>query len=376
MKNLTFKLIILLIFTGLVSAMFINPVFAQSLSGNNVVLESEETLEETSFFSGNNVRINGDINATAFIAAGNVEINGKIDGDLFVAAQSVTINGTVEGSIFTASQNVAINDIIENNIYSAGATLNINANTKGSAFLAGESIYLEEDALIESDVFIGGNHIEQNGVINNNLISSSESLSVNGVIGGDLHYRSNEKVNLLNDAVIEGETKWRQIEPKTETNFYIPTFIKVLFSILSALVVWLVIRLLHRTFLVNFANNILQKPLKTFGFGFLSLILVPFIIFILLLTVIGIPLSLITLAVFSISLYVSKIIVAVSSAHLFQIKFGWSKGKIFWIFLLSLIILSLLVMIPFIGWLIRFVIFAFGLGAIVLSLTKKRKVTI
>ncbi|MEK6190444.1 MAG: hypothetical protein N2A99_05585, partial [Carnobacterium alterfunditum] len=70
-------------------------VLAETVSGDNVIVESDETLEKTSFLSGSNVRVDGDINATTFITATNTEVNGTIDGDLFVTGQNATINGTV-----------------------------------------------------------------------------------------------------------------------------------------------------------------------------------------------------------------------------------------------------------------------------------------
>src|SRR5699024_10669762 len=154
-------------------------------SGNNVVVESGETLEKTSFLSGNNSRVDGDINGTTFVAGGNVEINGNIDGDLFIAAQTILIKGTVKGSVFTTSQNGSVNGNVDNNIYSAGATLKTQAKTDGNMFLAGQNITVEEESIIKKDVFIGGNDIYQNGIINGDLNSSSESLAISGTIDSE-----------------------------------------------------------------------------------------------------------------------------------------------------------------------------------------------
>src|SRR5699024_12626300 len=90
------------------SIITLNTVHAQNITGNNIIVESGETLEKTSFLSGNNIRVDGDINRTTFVAGGNVEINGDIDGDLFIAAQTILINGTVKRRVFTASQKGSI----------------------------------------------------------------------------------------------------------------------------------------------------------------------------------------------------------------------------------------------------------------------------
>src|SRR5690625_195603 len=74
------KVVISLIFLFItLSIITLNTVYAQNISGNNIIVESGETLEKTSFLSGNNIRVDGDINGTTFVAGGNVEINGDID---------------------------------------------------------------------------------------------------------------------------------------------------------------------------------------------------------------------------------------------------------------------------------------------------------
>src|SRR5699024_3972858 len=155
------------------------------------------------------------------------------------------------------------------------------------------------------------------------------------------------------------------------------------FSILAALVVWLVIRLFRKSFWNNIAEKILTKPLKTFGFGLLALFLTPLLIGFLMITVIGIPLSFILLVFYIISIYIlkiiiyiSKIIVSIFIAFWFQRKYDWSNAKVFWPFLLSLILLSILIAIPFVGWIIRFIIVGFGLGSIVLSLKRESSINI
>src|SRR5699024_12462736 len=98
------KVVISLIFLFItLSIITLNTVYAQNISGNNIFVESGETLEKTSFFSGNNIRVDGDIKGTTFVAGGIVEISGDIDGDLFIAAQTFISIVSVKGRVFAAS---------------------------------------------------------------------------------------------------------------------------------------------------------------------------------------------------------------------------------------------------------------------------------
>jgi len=351
-------------------------VLAETVSGDNVIVESDETLEKTSFLSGANVRIDGDINATTFIAATNTEVNGTIDGDLFVGGQNVTINGTVNGSVFVAGQNITVNGVVENTIYLSGATLKVGSQTNGSAFLAGQNVSIEKAAVIEKDAFVGAAQAYQNGVINGDLSSSSESLSVNGKIGGDLDYSSQSKADFLENSEVAGKTTWEKMElESSETSksmFTIAILMQVLFSVAASLVVWLVVRWIRPDLWTSLAEQITVSQLKTLGFGALAVVVVPIVSVLLMFTIIGIPLGFILLMLYGLSLYVSTIILAVFISLWFQKRFSWSNAQSFWVFLLGLIILTILGIIPVVGWIFGFIIVSFGVGSIVLLILNRR----
>lgn len=375
-RSKNFKVVIISLILVILMTIPFGSVLAESMSGDNIVVESGKTLEKTSFLSGGNVRVDGDINGTTFITAGNIEVNGTIDGDLFIAGQSATINGTVKGSVFTAGQDITINGVVENSIYLAGATLKIKSQTNGSAFLAGQNIYIEDSAVIERDVFVGGTNVYQNGVVNGDLSSSSDALSISGKIGGDLNYSSKNKVDLLTGSEVVGETTWRKIksEPSkaSKTIFTTGVLIKVLYSIAASLVIWLFVKLIRPTFWSNLAEKIALSPVRALGFGALTVVLIPIFSILLLFTVIGIPLSFILLSLYGLVLYVSKIIFSVFIGFWFQKRFNWSNAQSFWLFLLGLIVLSILGTLPFVGWILSFFVAFFGMGSIILSLLDSR----
>ena len=312
MPNKKTKRVILSFLLVILMVIPFGSVLAESISGNNIIVESGKTLEKTSFLSGENVRVDGDINGTTFITAGNIEVNGTIDGDLFIAGQSVTINGSVKGSVFTAGQDITINGTVENSIYLAGATLKVNSQIKASAFVAGQTIYIEDDAVIEREAFVGGSTIFQNGVVNGDWSSSSDALSIGGKIGGDLNYSSKNKAEVLNGSEVVGETTWKKIdnEPSkaTKTMFTTTLLIRILFSIAASLVIWFFVKWIRPDFWPNLAEEIALSPIRTLGFGALAVVLIPIFSILLIITIIGIPLSFILLSLYGLVLSISKII--------------------------------------------------------------------
>lgn len=371
------KFIFALLFLFILFVVPLSHVLAESISGDNIVIESGETLDSTSFLSGENVRVDGDINGTTFVTAGYIEINGTIDGDLFVMGQSTVINGQVNGSVFIAGQDVTLNGVVENSIYLAGATVRVNSQTEGSSFLAGQNIFIDKEAVIKKDVFVGGASVYQNGVINGDLTSSSDSLTIGGEIDGNLTYSSQKKADLTENSQVRGETTWRKIEkqPTEDTSmalFTMAVLYKVLFSIGTALVIWLFVHLLRPTFWVKLATKLLQSPLKTLGFGAIAIFVIPLLAILLMLTVIGIPLSFIVLMLYGITVYVSKIIVSVSIGVWIQERLQWPSTRLFWLFLLALTIVSALGVIPIVGMITGVVTLLFGMGAVTLSILSER----
>ena len=351
-------------------------VLAESISGDTVIVESNETLERTSFLSGENVRVDGDINGTTFITGGNIEVNGTIDGDLFVAGQSLTVNGTVNGSIFLTGQYLTINGEVENNIYGAGQGFKVQSQTNGNIFIVGQNVSIDENAVIERDAFIGATTIYHNGVVNGDFQSSSNSLIVGGKITGNLKYSSQNQASLLDTSEIVGETNWQKMEtvPTEDTKQFFTTALlfQVLWSIGAALIVWLLVRWVQPTFWAQLADQIMLHPLKTLGFGTLGVVFLPIVAILLMVTIIGIPLSLILLAFYGVALYISKIILSVYLSRFVQNRLNGSNTQAFWLFLLALVLLTGLGALPIVGLVIRLLTISLGVGAIAFALLDKQ----
>lgn len=370
-KRLLFPLLILvMMFLPVVS------VLAESISGDAVVVESGKSLEKTSFLTGELVRVDGDINGTTFITGGNVEINGNIDGDLFVASQDLIINGRVTGSVFLAGQYMTLNGLVENNIYGAGQGFKIQSQTNGNIFTVGQIVSIEEAAIIERDVFIGAGRIEHMGQVNGDFKSSSDSLTIGGQIAGDLNYSSQEQAVILDGSEITGETNWEKIEGASQEEaqafFSTAFFLRILWSIVAALLVWLIAQWVRPNFWPQIADQIQWNPLKVFGFGVLGLIVIPMLSILLMVTIIGIPLALIMLSLYGISLYSSKIILAVFLSRFLQNRLNQSTIPVFLLFMLALILLTGLGAIPIVGMVSRFLTLSFGFGAIGFTLVDRK----
>jgi len=109
-------------------------------------------------------------------------------------------------------------------------------------------------------------------------------------------------------------------------------------------------------------DTLSSRRWRSFTTGITTLLIIPILFGLLIITIVGIPLGLILLTFSSFILYVARIFVMIAIGTFILKRFGKS-GEGFWTFVIGLVVYSLLVLIPFIGWIISFLAALFGVGA-------------
>jgi len=103
----------------------------------------------------------------------------------------------------------------------------------------------------------------------------------------------------------------------------------------------------------------------------LALLLTPIIVFILLITIIGLPLAFITFGLWLIAIYLSKILVGILVGRSLLNNFWLAKkDSLILAMVIGIIVSYLIFAIPFIGWIIALLAVLWGLGGIMLALKK------
>lgn len=368
--NLLF-LAILLGFSGVASATTMN-------AENRDHLAAGETIDGPGFFAGNVVKVDGNVEGTTFVSGQDVRINGNINGDLFVASQTITISGTVTG-----------------NIYGAGQSLDFDGQSEGDIFFAGQSISIGQAGSVGRDLFAAGATILSDGIIQRNLFGGGAEIVLSGQIGGDanlqtdslklqdganiagdLFYKGENEADISTGATIAGATDWEFAETVDvdkevavkEMRTPVRKFFWFLWSLASALLIWFLIRIWRPAFWNNTVRPLVEQPLKTLGVGLLTLLVVPPMIILAMVTVIGIPAGFLLSTVYTFSLYLSRIIVAVFIGQWLAKRFKWPElHKGVWLVLLGLAVLGLLGLPPFVKFLSSLLTVMAGLGALVLA---------
>lgn len=375
-----FVLIFLLVFSA-------NAGFTMVLrSGDSIIIESDEV-----------------INEDLYLAGGNIIVEGTVNGDLWVAGKKVTIRGRVKNSVIAFANQVVVLGDVGHGVKACGKSIKIEGNVGGDLVLAGEEINIDSSATIQGDILFGARAVFIDGPIGRNILGGGSEITINsgvmgdvrlGVknliltngahIGGDLTYFSDNEASISSGAMIDGVTTHRLPEypgykDKLKKIFpfvLLARTVRKAIGFFMALIVGLIFILLTPKWMESMINSLQKKPGPSAGWGALILFAVPPGILVALITVVGIPLAVITMFLYLTAVYISQIIVSLFIGRLIISK-GRSmetKTLMFGAFTLGIFIISLLRFIPVLGYIVSIVVILFGLGAIVVTEGTRRGV--
>ena len=335
-KRLWFVLIVLL-------AVISVPVFAEENfeAGNNV--EVKENKEATSFIAGNIVDLNSEIDGVGFIAGNIVTVSSSQDY-LFAAGNNVTVNKASGKDMFIAGNSLMIKDTVVRDLYMAGTTLKIDTRVSRNLYAAGDSIYINSE--IDGDVYLASEQIK---------------LGENAIITGTLKYPEDAKMTIAESAIVGKKKTYKGDTTSNHMSILDGIIIPTIIAYISMLLIAFVLMFLNKKLYDKFTkiNKENKDLLKHLGIGFVGLIMIPTAAVLVMITIIGFPLSIIALIIYSILIYLSVI----PTAYVLGTKFLKDKIKNKYLLLaVSLLIIYLLKAIPLLGGIVELLIICLGLG--------------
>jgi hypothetical protein len=344
------------------------PVLAAAT--NDAVLKANEVRTGPVFLTGQTVTVAGTVNGDLYVVARQVRIDGTIQGDLFIGAEKAVINGSVEGDIRTLS---------------VDATLS--GPCKGSMSVWGDTLWIWREGSVGRGLFIGTSAAQINGAVAEGIKGSSDTAYINSsiggaidvraekrltlgplaAVGGKLSYRSENPARIDPDAVIKGETKYTRVTPEKSTGFSTMGF---LMSWWSSFLVWWVFSLLVPRMWRSWGHSLAVKPWVSLATGLLAVFVVPAFLFLLMISLVGVPAGLILGLAAAAVAYLGRIVVAVALSR-YAMR-NWRVSEMAAVLIL-LMPVALMLSLPGFG-LFFFGLFAcLGLGSLVLLLGNLRR---
>lgn len=359
------------------------PVFAQEKNQENfregevVTLPKGETINRDLFAFGERVEISGTVNGDVYAFGGTIIVDGTINGDLIAAGGSLNVSGRISQDLRVAGGQITITGKIGRNLTIGGGSVEITDSAAlGGSLLAGAG-NLNIAGPVEKDIRAGSGNITVSSAVGGNVDVGVGTLRLTSKasVGGNLTYWSDQEASIDDSAKVQGEIV-KNTPPKTqgpapEKIFGMAIgavlFLKIISFVTTLVLGLLIIRLLPQ-FSQNAVLNIRKKPWASLGVGFLATVLIPIVFVILLVTMIGIPLALMLLPIYLISLYVVRVFPMLWGGVILSEKLNW-KINAYWSFIAGSVIYFIIQLIPIVGDLLTLLVVLFGLGT--LLITKK-----
>ncbi len=386
-KNKFFTIVaILLVFIASINSTYAISIFDTKTSSSVYKASEDDSDFSVPFLRINEDRIEIDKEVSQmgiFATSSSIETNKNMEGlQLFYSGDTVRINSDLEYPIIFSNGNVIINGTIE----------------KSTFILSNGSIILGENCNIKGNLICYAPKVEVNGQIDGNILGETSLLVVNNNVNGkikmnlyDASFSENVKVekgieiNTTNKDLSIPETIGTSKVDMVENNSK-ASFKQSLYKFFLAVISNLVIYLLFRIFIKKDKLSLMAKKISGQGNVILDgvksyLILIALLVFgIVLLPIItklGIAMIIISIASLVVITLLKNAIFALFVSQLVEEKYKDSQYKVSGTIsaISTLVIFELLGMIPYVGEMIKFIIFIITIG-IIASLVKKNSASV
>ena len=309
------------------------------------------------YLTGDSIEVSQNVEGNAFIIGKDVTISSKIDGNLMVMANKVhlTESSYVDASIFIVANDIEF-DTLSSHLYAVCNNLTISTN---------HGVY--------KDLYVLGNNVNIFGEVGRDAYVYADSLSLSGnnsvgKIKGNLTYSLPQDVDFPQGSIV-GEKNFIK-----KVNTYVtPDFIDILFQFINAIfaasLIYLILKFFMAKGLQKASSCLAHSFWKVFFIGLVSLLLIPIISILLIISNIATLIGLILLAIYVLMLVISPYIL--SSILGRRMSNNRKQNKVLVEYLITIavaLVLSAVSLIPYIGFIVGLFISILGLGVIIYNL--------
>lgn len=364
--------------------------------------------------SGGNVVINAPVEEDVYIAGGTVNINAPIHGDLIVAGGTVYINDTITGDVLVGGGDVTFNGYAADDVRAAGGQITILRFIAGDLLVLGAQVIVEKNAAVAGDVVVSSGDIRLEGrvggmlradcgslrlygVVEKSAIIRSNDCYISGTIGGDARF-TGASLEFGEAAKVRGQLRYWMPEGEADLDRFtgngavfdpsLPGAYPdtpehwlgwaaaggILWYLVAMMLVIALLIFFFPLWLRRSSRLIERDVIQMFTTGFLFLLAFPATGIILLLTIIGIPVGAFLILAFVLMLSLSNVLSAALGAFWIRERYNyhWPTWKMILASLAILIVLRLLFMIPYAGWVIKLIAVSIAFGSLYNAFKERR----
>lgn len=323
--------------------------------GGDVLFTS--SVEQDLTVAGGDITIQGTVRDDARIFSATVDITGSVGDDVFILGGEVDIrtSSVITGDVHIVGGDITIDGEILGNLYVDAATLTVNGNVRGSIDVSAETIII-------------------NAEVSGDTIASAKNLTFTktSTFGGNVNYWQPNKQYTFEDGQVQGITTYDEslssykVEGTKKETIGLFVFGMFSYSLFSSALVILLCILLTKSYFIDAAKKLLKEPGMSVWFGFLYLIVTPFLALVFLLTFIGLPIGLLIGMSYLFTFYFIKPMTAIVLAQALRLHYKkkWGTTKLFFVSIGLLFVWKILLFVPVLGILFSSLLVLAGFGTL------------
>jgi cytoskeletal protein CcmA (bactofilin family) len=337
------------------------------------------------------------IDGNLYLAGANLNIEGKVTGDVICAGQTINITGTVLGDVICAGQTINVGGQVAGNLRVIGSSINLTGQVNKNANMAAASINTSASSSIGWEMLFAASVAELKGNVAYDLTGVANAVTLAGQVGKDVKLRIDNQrggapgLKILSSAIIDGKLSYTdkqdavieqgakiagettrnpaKIKQVDRRDIFFAWLWERMISLFTAIALGLLLVGLWPKGIQGIKEQLLKHYGQSFGWGFVALFLTPVAMLILLVSLVGLWLSLILFMAWFISLWLAKVLVMISVGVYLAERFAKKYAhKPMATMLGGIIICWLIFSIPGLGAFLAFLATIFGLGAAVMHL--------
>ncbi|HOV29875.1 MAG TPA: hypothetical protein PLD77_02270 [Candidatus Dojkabacteria bacterium] len=330
-------------------------------------LNKEETVKDDVYIFGESANIEGAVYGDLVIVADSVKVNGTVTGDLYICGNQVNIDPIAYGNVFVVGNDMTIDGILNNNLYVLGKSLSfLGQATKDVISITSQNSF---DGYVGDDLRSFGLTSTINSIIKGDLVLVSEQSTVN---------EQNVEDNIYYETTIQSIASSQGVDINTGAKIKVPDIIAnpswgvkglvMLTSFVTLLLTGVFLVWLTPVKTVQIKRRITDSPIeliKSLLAGIIIAFVVPFPLFIMLMSIIGTPIALIVSAFLLFVLLFGRIWVELAFGTEILRLFGIEEYRPYKSLLVGRILSIGVNLIPRIGVFYNIIVIFTALGAMV-----------
>ncbi len=249
--------------------------------------------------------------APHFIAEEIIDVKNEVNGEMLLIGQNITITKPINGDLFLIGENIYIDAPIKGDVRIIASSVEIKSRISGSLGFIAEKVLIPTTGEIDADAYGISSKFALYGRIGRDLnlgYAENSDILVEGNVAGNIHYLNNIP-NLTSNSFLGGKLVKTDTSDfkSTEKDIRLQIILgKILHSLSLILIAILILKFFPEKFIKGF-DLYSKNILRNLFYGVLAFLVFPLVLLELSISIIGIPIALLSSAIIMFLFYISPI---------------------------------------------------------------------